>query len=184
VGLTYADGRKQMLRDYVSGGGKIYNSCTVAFWTERPFPEYIDLYGDDNTWAWDVGRRFSTAYATSGSITDQGLRDWLGVVTPASNQDLFPFQNGYTLVEGVASVHGHGSEEDGFWVHPYSWVDGSAGDPYQGKPLMITYNYDCGKVFYSVYETSQNTSNITPQEFVLLYIILEIGVCEGDYVIE
>jgi len=33
-----------------------------------------------------------------------------------------------------------------------------------------------------VYETSQAASaTLTPQELALLYVILEVGVCEGEY---
>jgi hypothetical protein len=186
VGLSFADSRKDMVRAYLSGGGKIYNSCCVAYWTERALPAYIDFFGDDNANAWDVGRLFSSPHATAGKISDQGLRDWLQVVAPSSNPDAFPFQNGYTKIDAlVPTDDGHGLEDDGFWVVPYSWVDGSGGDEYQGSPLMTTYTYDCGKVFYSVYETSPDSgTTITPQEFVLLYIILEVGVCEGEYIVE
>jgi len=184
VGLSFADSRTEMIRSYVSAGGKVYNSCCVSFWSERSFPDYVDFYGDDSAWAWDIGRVSSTALSTQGAIADLGLRDWLQVVSPASNLDSFPFVYGYTKIDGVDSVHGHGVEEDDYWVHPRTWVTGSADDVYQASPLMVTYSHDCGKVFYSVYETSQNKAEITPQEYVLLYIILEIGVCEGEYTVE
>ena len=34
-----------------------------------------------------------------------------------------------------------------------------------------------------MYETSSESSTaIMPQEYVLLYMILEVGVCEGEYI--
>ncbi|MFW5739462.1 MAG: hypothetical protein ACOC1F_03760, partial [Myxococcota bacterium] len=72
---------------------------------------------------------------------------------------------------------GHGLEEDNGVVKPYTWVQDNGS--YPGSPLMVTYNYDYGKVFYSVYETSSSTAVITPQEYVLLYVILEVGVCSN-----
>ncbi len=186
VGLSFADSRRDMIRAYLSGGGKIYNSCCVAYWMEPTLPEYIDFYGDDNANSWDVGRLFSSPHATAGLVNDPGLREWLQVVAPSADPDAFPFQNGYTKIDAlVPTDDGHGLEDDGYWVVPYSWVDGSGSDEYQGSPLMTTYTYDCGKVFYSVYETSPDSgTSITPQEYVLLYIILEVGVCEGEYVVE
>ena len=186
VGIPFAEGRAEMLRSYVSSGGKIYNSCCVSYWTEHPFPAYIDFYGTDEASTWDIGRLFSTAHSTTGSITDPGLRDWLAVVVPSADPDNYPFSNGYTKLDAlVPTDDGHGLEEDDYAVVPYSWVDGAAADEYGGSPLMVTYNYDCGKVFYSVYETSPDSgATISPQEYVLLYIILEVGVCEGDYDIE
>jgi hypothetical protein len=186
VGLAFANGHRDIVRDYVTAGGKIYNSCCVAFWTEPTFPEYLEYYGDDGSNQWDIGRISPSALATAGTINDQGLRDWFGVVLPSANPDAVSFQNGYTRVdELIPQNDGHGVEEDDFWVVPYSWVDGSGNDTYTGFPLMTTYNYECGKIFYSVYETSpEGSATLTPQEYLLLYIILEVGVCEGDYTVE
>jgi len=73
---------------------------------------------------------------------------------------------------------GNGLEEDNGIVKPYSWVIDRQEHP--GSPLMVTYNYDYGKVFYSVYETSHTaTTGLTAQEQVLIYVILEIGVCDN-----
>ncbi len=186
TGVAFVDQHAEMIRSYVSAGGKIYNSCCVSYWTERPFPAYIDLYGADEESRWDVGRLFSTAHDSTGTINDPDLREWLEVVLPSADPDHVPFVNGYTKIDAlVPTDDGHGLEEDDFVVTPYSWVDGSAGDEYQGSPLMATYNYDCGKIFYSVYETSPDSGDqLIPQEYVLLYIILEVGVCEGDYTVE
>jgi hypothetical protein len=170
----------------VAAGGKIYNSCCVAYWTEPTFPEYLEFYGDDASYSWDVGRISPTPLGTAGTINDPDLRDWFAVVLPSSDPDAVGFQNGYTRVdELIPTDDGHGTEEDDWWVVPYSWVDGSGSDQYTGYPLMTTYNYDCGKIFYSVYETSpEGSATLTPQEYLLLYIILEVGVCEGDYGVE
>ena len=58
-------------------------------------------------------------------------------------------------------------------VKPYTWVEDVLA--YPGAPLMVTYNYDAGRVFYTVYETSQELARkeLTPQEYVLLYVIIE-----------
>lgn len=175
VGVAFVKDNIQKLRDYVSAGGRIYNSCTVSLWTEAPFPEYIGFYGSESPSTFDIGRRTNTAYATKGTLLDQGLADWMSVVT-ANDPNNVPFQNGYVTIDAVHEVDdGHGLEKDGFVVKPYTWVRDNA--TYAGSPLMVTYNFDQGKVFYSVYETSSKTTAITPQEYVLLYVILEVGVC-------
>ena len=91
-------------------------------------------------------------------MLDPDLAAWLSVVTP-NDPNHVPFQNGYVTIDATNDVDdGHGLEKDGFVVKPYTWVrDNSA---YPGSPLMITYNYDYGKVFYSVYETSFNSTAI------------------------
>ncbi len=184
VGLGFVDGHLDMIKNYVTGGGKIYNSCCVAYWIEKPFPDYLDFApnsSDDGAYAWDIGRISGSPLATTGTVVDQGLRDWMQVVTSVS-VDAVPFVNGYARVDALIEVDdGHGLDDDNGVVKPYEWVTGAAGDVYQDASLMTTYNYDCGKIFFSVYETSENTAVITPQEFVLIYIILEVGVCEGDY---
>ena len=108
-------------------------------------------------------------------MLDQDLAAWLSVVIPDDPTQV-PFQNGYVTIDSTQEVNdGHGLEEDGFVVKPYTWVMDNGS--YPNCPLMVTYNYDDGKVFYSVYETSSNSVVITPQEYILLYVILEVGVC-------
>ena len=127
-----------------------------------------------------IGRISSSAYSTTGEALDEGLAAWLEVVAVA-DAGVIPFNNGYVEIDGLNDVDdGHGLEEDGYWVKPKPWVvDNGA---YSGAPLIVTYNWDCGKVFYSVYETSHDAgAALTPQEYVLLYLILEVGVCEGEY---
>lgn len=177
VGVNFVNSNAQMLRDYVSAGGRIYNSCTVSLWSEATFPDYIDFYQSDDPSRFDIGRRTSSAYTTTGDVLDPDLGAWLSVVT-AENPASVPFQNGYVTIDATVEVDdGHGPEEDNGVVIPYTWVRDNGS--YPGSPLMVTYNYDDGKVFYSVYETSQGLATMTPQEFVLLYVILEVGVCDN-----
>jgi hypothetical protein len=177
VGVNFVNSNVDMLRNYVSAGGRIYNSCTVSLWSEAAFPDYIDFYQADNATKWDIGRRTGTGYTTTGNVLDPDLGAWLSVVTPESPTSV-PFQNGFVTIDSTAEVDdGHGLEEDNGVVKPFTWVEDNGS--YPGSPLMVTYNYDFGKVFYSVYETSQASLALTPQEMVLLYVILEVGVCEN-----
>lgn len=177
VGVNFVNSNVQMLRDYVSAGGRIYNSCTVSLWSEATFPDYVDFYQSDAPTRFDIGRRTNSAYQTTGDVLDPDMAAWLSVVT-AETPNNVPFQNGYVTIDQTVEVDdGHGTEEDNGVVIPYTWVQDNGS--YPGSPLMVTYNYDSGKVFYSVYETSQGSATMTPQEFVLLYVILEVGVCEN-----
>lgn len=177
VGVNFVNTHAPMLREFVAKGGKLYNSCTVSLWSEAAFPPYIDFYQDDDPTRFDIGRRTNSAYTTTGETLDPDLGAWLEVVSPASATSV-PFQNGYVTIDATVEVDdGHGLEEDGGVVKPFTWVQDNGA--YPGSPLMVTYPYDFGKVFYSVYETSSDNVTITPQEFVLLYVILEVGVCEN-----
>ena len=175
VGVGFVNDHAQMLREYVSKGGKVYNSCTVSLWSEAAFPDYLDFFQDDAPTRFDIGRRTNSDYSTTGTVLDPDLAAWLSVVTP-NDPNSVPFHNGYVTIDSTQEVNdGHGLEQDGFVVKPYTWVRDNGS--YPGSPLMVTYNYDHGKVFYSVYETSSNSTAITAQEYVLLYVILEVGVC-------
>jgi hypothetical protein len=177
VGVAFVNSHVDMLRSYVSAGGRIYNSCTVSLWSEATFPDYIDFYQGDGATKFDIGRRTNGAYATTGNVLDPDLAAWLSVVTPESPTSV-PFQNGYVTIDSTAEVaDGHGLESDNGVVKPFTWVEDNGS--YPGSPLIVTYNYDFGKVFYSVYETSQASLAMTPQEMVLLYVILEVGVCDN-----
>jgi hypothetical protein len=167
-----------MLRNYVEAGGKVYGSCWASQWAEFPWPEYIEFEGDDSSYV--VGS--VSYYDTNGTITNDQMRDWLTVVEPTENLDAFPFTGAYIKIDGLNDVDdGMGLEEDDGWVMPYSWVDDQM--EYPGSAMTVTYNWGCGKIFYSVYQVveSSSSTDIRPQEFVLLYVILEVGVCEGDY---
>ncbi len=161
----------------MSAGGKIYNSCTASLWSEATFPQYVEFYGSDAANRFDIGRRTNSDYTTSGTVLDPGLAGWLDVVT-TNDPNNVPFYKGYVTIDNTVDVDdGHGTEDDGFVVKPYTWVRDNGS--YPGSPLMVTYNYDYGKVFYSVYETSSGSATMTAQEYVLLYVILEVGVCSN-----
>ncbi len=174
-----------MLTTWVAAGGKIYSSCWAGQWAEQPFPEVLDFNGSDTVYnPGNVGM-----YTTHGTIEDTDMRAWLDVVSPTSDVDNFPFEDGYIVVDGYSSTayDGHGViiEEDGSWsiggpVEPYVWVTDN--QQYPGKPMTITYAYECGKVFYSTYQVveSSPSPDIRSQEWVLIYLFYDIGVCEGE----
>jgi len=181
LGFDFIDGETDLLREYVAAGGKTYNTCCANYWNEYPFEEYIDYNGDDaGYWSLGIGR--VGLYNTTGQIVDPDMGAWLAEVASV-DPDAVPFANGYIKIDALVSVDdGMGLEEDDGWVVPKAWVlDQSS---YPGSPLTVTFNFGCGKVFYSVYETSSSSmsSSLTPQEYVLLYMILEVGVCEGEYI--
>jgi hypothetical protein len=183
-GAAFALEHADILREYVSRGGKIYNSCCVALWIEAAFPDYIDFHAENLNADFDVGRISASPYETNGRVLDQDMAAWLQAVTD-EDVERFPFTNGYVQIEGLNEVNdGHGLKTDDGVVKPYTWVEDVS--TYVGSPLMVTYNYDAGKVFYSVYETSLENpmdASFTPQEYVLLYVILEVGVCTEVVVI-
>jgi len=177
------------LQAYVTAGGKIYSSCWAGHWVEKPFPDVIDFNGVDTIPSpGDVG-----SYVTHGSVNDPAMRDWLDVVVndaavsepllSGETLDWYPFSGAWILIDSLnmSTYAGHGLEEDGFNVVPRVWVTDL--EEYPTHPLTLTYNYDCGKIFYSAYQVVESSTSalIRPQEWVLVYLFLEVGVCEGEY---
>jgi hypothetical protein len=186
-GMTAAN-NIPMLQAYVSSGGKIYSSCWASQWAEQPFPQIIEFSGDDNASnAGNIG-----SWDSYGTINDPEMREWLDVVAvpnllAGESLDYYPFTGGWCLIDSLndTAYDGHGVLDDGTIdgpVIPITWVTDVAGQ--NGHPLTITYNYDCGKVFYSAYQVVEysTSTQIRAQEWVLIYLFFEVGVCEGDYV--
>lgn len=73
---------------------------------------------------------------------------------------------------------------------PKAWVTGSNPGPFGGggtrHPLTVTFEpAGCGRVMYSTYHTTEGGGHkgLYPQERILLYLIMEIGVCSDNPVI-
>jgi hypothetical protein len=174
--------RQAMLRAYAEAGGKVYSSCWAYNWTQTPFREgSFPSFQNVIDYGGDVGE--GSAYTTDGKIEDTQMRDWLAVVDPGDSSDAFPFTGAWTQLYGVNDLdNGMGLEEDGYVIKPTVWVTDQV--KFAGQPMTVTFPWGCGKIFHSVYQVveSEPSPSIRPQEYVLLYLILEVGVCEGEYI--
>ncbi|MBW2276004.1 MAG: carboxypeptidase regulatory-like domain-containing protein [Deltaproteobacteria bacterium] len=185
--MLTTDEKKDMLRTYISAGGKLYGSCYGYDWVEEPFHEYITFIQDDPTTSIQPGLLSSTvgSYDTMGTINDEQMRDWLAVVNSASNLDSFPFMGAWVEAEHTNDVDdGHGLEDNNGTVMPITWVTDNQHKP--GAPLTVTYDYDCGRIFFSAFQVVESSPSpqIRPQEFVLIYLMMEVGVCSGSFPVE
>lgn len=167
------------IQDYVAAGGKWYGSCWAYDWVEQVFPEYIEFQGND---AVIDSATLSSSYDTSGTIHGQGLMDWLQVVEPSVSLSAFPLLGFWVLTNSVASSVDNGMGPDGGPVVPMVWASDNL---HANHPMTVTFPYGCGKVFFTAYHTVEESSPmIRPQEKILTYLIMEIGVCSGDYIVE
>ena len=154
----------EILRNYISLGGRVYGTCYAIRTVHDAFNQYFS--GDTRK-----------AYDTRGAILDEDMRKWLQIVL-ARDPSAVDFLHSYAQISSVSDIpDGHGLPSDDGTVKPKVWVRDLEENP--GQPLIITFNYDNGKVFYSTYETSKPERNLTPQEYVLIYLILEVGVCHN-----
>ena len=197
-GDTYSDALTpqsiQNIRDWVEAGGRWY----VADWSNefmsKVFPEYQNFYGGANG---DLG-----SYDSLATVLDDGLLDWLSAL-PGPLKDINPLNDEshptlfqlpqvmtvdnwsgiqYPLPQ-VLVDDGMGNQVD---VGHTAWLEGGGGNgsipANEIHPLTVTAQYGCGKIQFTSYHTAEffDYVGLSPQELVLIYTILEIGVCQAD----
>ncbi|MEZ4384646.1 MAG: hypothetical protein R3A79_25175 [Nannocystaceae bacterium] len=190
---------RENIRKWVAAGGKFY----VADWSneflDAPFGQYQTFYKDE----WGE-TDFVGEYDSLGTVLDPGLLAWLSALPPGL-KDINPLNGGgdehptlgalpqiqtVDLFSGIEATHevlvddGEGGQID---VGHKVWIEGP-GDgtpvPATPHPLTVTGAYGCGKIMFTTYHMAEFTTSyvgLTPQELVLLYLILELGVCQTPY---
>jgi len=162
--------------------------------TDTPASAY-----DPATDTWDTalfGDADGDVYVSrDAEATDPELRAWLanqvgprgefgGDIGPI-DADHFTAYDNWNWIASLSSVV-VGVDERGADVldTPRVWVSGS-GSTSAGtskRPLTVTFNPPgCGRVLFSTYHTAPGSHvGLLPQERVLLYLLLEIGVCNDN----
>jgi len=136
--------------------------------------------------------------ADDGKAIDPDLNMWLGLQTGPTednptpsvyNANFFTVAHNWNYITKLSSVM-KGSDDMGNPVYddPKAWVTGSDSSHGAG-PLAVTYEpTGCGKVLYSTFQTSGASASemhagLTPQERVLLFLIMEISACTQNPII-
>jgi hypothetical protein len=202
---------RENIREYVNLGGKFYVTDWSAEWEDAVFPEFIEFAADhDTTKAMAEAGDFNNGDGPGTPTTslhawasDPDLNAWIdaqvgpaaedefSTVTPGQtiNANDFTVIFGYDLIEnlpiidlGPDEAHPEGHlEEARVWVRG-DWED----DGNTQHPLTVTFEpKGCGRVLYSTYHTSEDAhAGLLPQERVLMYLIMEIGLCSDNPVVE
>lgn len=191
------------IRDYVAAGGKLYVTDWSGEWFDNVFPLPIELGGgvdtpanaydpDTDTWnTWLFGNADGSAYDTSNAeAVDEHLRAWLDGQQGPTPQSGSPtvYDAAEFFIEGnwnyVTNVLPRqvGIDEDGEAVinEPHVYViGGQEWAPLPKRPMTLTFEpAGCGRVLFSTYHTTDTSHvGLTPQERILVYLIMEIGVC-------
>jgi hypothetical protein len=180
--------RAQNIRDYVEAGGKWYATDHSNEYIKEPFPNYQDFH---NPGMPDI----QPAYQSISIIVDTDLLAWLQALPPALKDigsgnptlNMLPAITtmlNYSGIEQVYDIFVQNDEGEDVNVGHHSWVEGPCGscsDPQIQRPMAISGQYGCGRMMYSTFENSSNAhAGLNPQELVLLYMILEIGVCFSE----
>jgi hypothetical protein len=202
---------QQNIRDWVAAGGKWYVADWSGEAIDLVFPQYQEFWKRQDSptveqWQgqdWlDLGR-----YDPLGTVLDADLLAWLQAlppqyadINPVNDPDqealptlgMLPDVQTMYVYSGIRDTppvlvdDGMGGMVD---VGHKVWIEGegaeSWGVPPVGElhPLTITAQYGCGRIMFTAYHTVEGRSyvGLTPQELVLMYLILEIGVCQTPY---
>jgi len=190
------------IREYVSLGGKLYVTDWSGEWHDNVFPAQIDLGEDYDTpaAAYDpVTKEWNTSLfgsadgdpydAEDAEAVDEDLNLWLdGQIGPLAtgdqgvfDADLFAIYENWNVIENITPVQ-VGTDAEGLPVmdQPRTFVIGRGPGSDIKTPLTVTYEpVGCGRVMYSTYHTTDPSHpGLNPQERILLYLIMEIGICK------
>jgi hypothetical protein len=174
------------IRAYVEAGGKIYATDHSNEYIEGPFPNYQDFY---NPGMPDI----QPAYTSNGQVVDPELLAWLDALPAPLKNIGGGYPNLLSLPSITTQLNYSGIESTPeIWVDDMNgvpvnvghrtWVEGPcqscSNAPQQTRPMAISGQYGCGRMMYSTFETSSSPhQGFSPQELVLLYMILEITTC-------
>lgn len=199
------------IQTWVANGGKWYVADWSSEAISVPFPQYQDFWlrkdsttveqwKDQNTA--DLGR-----YDPLGTVLDPDLEAWLDALPP-DLKDINPLNDpdleSYPVIDalpdvqtmyvysGVKAVHevlvpdNMGGQVN---VGHKVWIEGPGAESWgvppadQNWPLTITGEYGCGRIMFTAYHTVESGGyvGLSPQELILMYLILEIGVCQTPY---
>jgi hypothetical protein len=173
------------IRQWVAEGGKFYVTDWANEYVYETFPAYQTLH--DQNFDPDLGY-----YDSNGTVVDPDLLAWLDALPPALKDigggypnllslpsvTLIDNWSGIDAIPPVITQDEMGNDVD---VGHHKWVQGpcESCDPVgTDRPMTISADYGCGRLMFSTYHTDEGVhAGLTPQELILLYIILEIGVC-------
>jgi hypothetical protein len=177
------------VRRWVDAGGKWY----VADWSydllEQVFPDFIDFEGDDASLG--SADSASMSFDTVGRAVDTDLRAWLEVGIGV-NPDNVDFIENWDCILSLGAVPGTDPDTgEAITIVPDTYCEGPVDRSHScmsgNAPLTLTFPYGCGKVLYTTYHTvgemSSDHADLHLQEQILVYMILEIGLCTDPVII-
>ncbi len=190
------------IRDYVAAGGKLYVTDWSGEWSDNVFPIEVTLEDSTtdtpasaynaSTDSWNTSQ-FGDADGSyydsqNAEAADDDLKQWLnGQMGPTASGGLsvidasnFEVSDNWNTITDLTQVQ-IGMDDEGLPIYdtPKAWVIGGHNTSTPKNPLTVTFEpTGCGRVLYSTYHTTASQHlGLVPQERVLLYLMMEIGVC-------
>jgi hypothetical protein len=163
---------KANLQKFVEAGGRLYVTDYSYDFVRQPWPDYVDWV--DQTSA--IGSAcLSGAYDSTAMNVDPGLEAWM----TAQGIPTFQVVQSWTAIDKVNAVATTDLDAKPVTVTPKVWVWADTG---QGvHPSTISFERSCGRVLFSTYHTEgTGGATLIPQEKALLYVLLEVAVCQNQ----
>jgi hypothetical protein len=186
------------IRDYVKEGGRLYVADWSGEWMDMVFPAELELESSEDTPAaaydretdtWNTSMRGAADggfyNSSDAEVTDPDMFMWLdGQSGPDGTYDASSFEthDNWNIIKKTNSVD-LGVDENGDPVIdvPKTYVIGDT--PSGGSKQAQTATFEpagCGRVLYTTYHSVPGQHvGLVPQERILAYLLMEIGVCKA-----
>lgn len=176
---------RENIRNWVANGGKWYVADWSYEWVTFVFPRAIEMFGDGGR---PGDADVTPAYDGPGRVVDTDMADWLRAMD--IDPDNMTFQEIYDNICSIGTIRATDEDGNPVDVTPKIWAQGRQLENSCGSgdyPFTVTFPYGCGRVLYTSYHTVGRMGgthpDLMPQERILLYLIMEIGVCTDEVII-
>lgn len=176
---------RENIRTWVANGGKWYVADWSYEWVTFMFPGAINMRGDGGS---PGDADVTPDYDGPGRVVDTDMAAWLSAM--GNDPTSMTFEEIYDNICSLGTIHATDEEGTPVDVTPKIWAEGrqlanacGSGD----YPYTVTFPFGCGRVLYTSYHTvgamGETHADLMPQERILLYLIMEIGVCTDEVII-
>ncbi|MCD6497514.1 MAG: hypothetical protein J7M25_04315 [Deltaproteobacteria bacterium] len=181
------------MKQYVWDGGKWYIADWSEEWVNSAWPEFLDFGNCGSDWGTgdELDCDGSPEYdSVPGHALDPDLAAWLAA--QGISPDALSLEENWDEISGIHEgfvgydpEHGQGPNHE-LYMLPRVWVEG----PVDGatRPLTVSWPYNCGRVLYTTYHSvgamGGTHSGLLPQEEILFYLVMEIGLCQDEVVVQ
>ena len=167
---------KDGITQYVRDGGRLYVTDYSYDIVRQVFPDPIHWIGDFG----GFGDAESGVYDAPATVNDADMAQWMA----AQGITTWWLEDNWTKVDAVTPYTAPDENGTVTTLDPIAWVSGDlTSEGYPGlHPATISFQYGCGRAMFSTYHTEAwGEQGLMAQERALLYIILEMAVCLGDF---
>jgi hypothetical protein len=166
---------KQVMRDYIQAGGKLYVTDWSYEYVNQTWPGFIRFKTMGGS---GIGSACTTnQYSGPAQWGDPSLSAWMFAIGERSPQ----LEKSYIRIDSTQPQQGLDENGQSVTITPKLW----ASTVVNGNPLASTVSFQdkCGRVLYSTYHaegTDNGGSNtLLAQEKALFHILLEVSACVG-----